>query len=277
MSEETQTPETPVEQTPNQPVAVKSYLTETGEWNREAFEAGLGEHSIFDKYKNPEELVKATINKDNLIGKKAEDFWTSDDADLVARRREIMGVPAEASEYEYEAVEFAEGMPVEAINGRIEAAKEKFKELGINKAQAKALLEWDLEGAVNEFNSHGEAVNAQRIEAEAQLKAEWKGDKFEYNVQKAKNALDHLGLGEWADNPAMGNNPQFIKDVFDKLVPLISDDTIIEARQSQNIATLQDELKSIDDRIWETPDTELNTQKYMNLVSQRLEVLNKMS
>jgi hypothetical protein len=76
-------------------------------------------------------------------------------------------------------------------------------------------------------------------QATQELQNEWKGEKFQYNVDKTKNALEHLGL-DWADNPEFGNNPKFIKDVFEKIVPLISDDTIIEARQTQNMATIQD-------------------------------------
>jgi hypothetical protein len=151
-----------------------------------------------------------------------------------------MGVPKESSEYEFNPVEWSEGMPADAINAHYESAKDKFKELGISKEQAKALIEWDSGNAIEQFQAQQDVVLLQRTDAENELRAEWKGDKFDYNVQKAKNALEHLGLGEWANDPAMGNNPAFIRDVFEKIVPLISDDTIIEARQAENAATLQD-------------------------------------
>jgi len=248
MSEEVQTPEAPAaEQTPNQPVTTETaparIIGDDGTWNREYLDSlpeDLGKHSTFEKYKTFNDFVKGSINSQKLNGQKAEEFWQSEDPDHVAKRREIMGVPSDASEYQYDAVEFIEGMPTDLINERIGMAKEKFKELGLNKDQAKALLEWDLGDSVKQFQSQQDAMELQRTEAENTLRSEWKGEKFDYNIQKAKNALDYLGLGEWANDPAIGNNPGFIKDVFEKIVPLISDDTIIESRQTENVATLND-------------------------------------
>lgn len=246
---EAQTPDAPaVEQTPSQPVgepaltpsAAKSYFSDESGWNREAFAEDLGSHSIFEKYKTPEELVKATINKDQLIGKKAEEFWTSEDADIVARRREVMGVPSDPTEYQFELPELGEGIPADELAARYEQAKPKFQELGLTKAQAQALIEWDAQQTVESFAQAQEANRLAMEEAEKTLRNEWKGDKYEYNLGKAKNTLEHLGLSDWIEDPTIANNPSRIKDIVEKLVPLVSDDAIIEARQTQTYATIKD-------------------------------------
>jgi hypothetical protein len=273
MEETTQTPVTPAEtQTPSQPV---SMTTEDGSWNPDFLSTlpdEMGKHSSFEKYKNPADYFKGSINAQKLVGEKASEFWTSEDPDHVAKRREIMGVPNDASEYLIDEIQFPEGMQTEQITARIELAKEKMQELGLSKEQAKGLLEWDLNGGVEAYNNAMESNRQQLEQAEKELKAEWKGEKFQYNVDKSRNALEHLGL-DWADDPKFGNNPKFIKDVFEKIVPLISDDTIIEARQQQNVATMQDMY----DAQWnKMAKMDANDPNYQRELAKMQEITNKM-
>jgi hypothetical protein len=282
MSEPTPTPE-PIpnpEPTP-QPgnIDLSGLISPDGTFSEGFYDAlpeDLGQHSYVQKYKSIQDVFKGGINQNQLVGKKAEDFWTSEDEEIVARRREIMGVPKDVSGYEYKVTDLPEGMPTDIINQRIEAAKEKFLELGIPAEKAQALLEWDINGAVEQWDGQIASSQASVEQAESELRKEWKGSKFEYNVGKAKNALEHLGLSHWSENPAFGNNPEFIKDVFDKIVPLISDDTIIEARQSQNMATMEDNLNDLETRIYAMPAEEKGTPQYRRLLDQRMEILNKM-
>ena len=65
---------------------------------------------------------------------------------------------------------------------------------------------------------------------------EWTGDKFEYNMGKVANVMDYLGLEEFKDDPAIGNNVDFIKAVFENIVPIISEDEIIESGVEQNLS-----------------------------------------
>ena len=242
MSEEVQTPETPaVEQTPSQPV---SMTTSEGTWNPDYLSSlpdGLGEHSSFQKYATPEDYFKGSMNAQKLIGEKAADFWKSEDPEHIAVRKEIMGVPKEASEYVYEGIELPEGMDPDFVAQRVDSAKEKLFELGLSKEQAKALIEWDIQSGVEQFNTARDSQAQNLEQAKQQLQSEWKGEAFQNNAEKVKNTLEYLGLEEFANDPKYANDPKFIKGVFDKIVPLVSDDTIIEARQSQNIATMQDQ------------------------------------
>lgn len=277
MSEEAQIPETPaaVEQTPNQPVKT---IGDDGNFTqefRDSLPDDLGKHSSFDKYTSATDYFKGSINSAKLNGQKAEDFWSSEEPDVIARRNEIMGVPKEASGYEYDPVEFAEGMPVEAINKRVEEFKAFAKENNMPASFVKKALEFDLNGANDQFISMQESQANGKSEAEAQLKSEWKGEKYQYNIDKARNALEHLGLGDWVENPAFGNDPRFIKDVFEKIVPLISDDTIIEARQSHNMATISDSLDAVEDKISAFAG-ERSSATYKNLLSERMKFIEQM-
>jgi hypothetical protein len=271
MSEE----QTPVETQPVETTASKSWFTDDGGWNREAFGEGLGEHTIFDKYKNPEELVKATINKDGLIGKKAEEFWTSTDPEIVSKRSKIMGVPEDASGYEFN-VEFPEGIPISSE--RIEASKAVFKELGIPKAAAEKLIAWDVQNATEAYQEQIEQMEIAYSEAEGKLKGKWKNN-YNNNMERVTNALDYIGMSEYASDMKESKNPlalKFAEAIHEKIIPLIQNDTIIESRQSQSLATIEDSLNALDDQIFSFPADQLHTSEYNRLVAKRGELLQKL-
>lgn len=271
------TPVEPVaEPTPVQPEPMQ-YLTDDGKFTeqfRSSLPDDLGKHSVFDKYGDFTELVKGTINTQKLVGKKAEEFWTSEDPNDIARRMEIMGVPKDAKDYNLEVGELPEGMPFDAE--RIDAFKEKALELGLTAKQAEQLIEWDVSGAKEAFASMAEQSQIALTEAENALRTEWKGDKYEYNISKAQEALDYLELGHLKEDPAYGNNPDFIKAVVDKIVPLISNDTLIEARQQESYATVVDQLNELDAKMYAF---EGSTQEpaYQNMVKQRGDLLQKVA
>lgn len=244
MSDTPQTPETPAPtQTPSQPVSMRN---SEGNWSQDYLNSlpdDLGKHSSFKKYKTPDEYFKGSINAQNLVGQKAEDFWRSEDAEHVAKRREIMGVPKDAAGYDFNIGDLPEGMNAETVNQRVEKAKEKFLELNVSKDVAEKMIQYDLESMRDQHIAAEDARIVAQTEAQDSLRAEWKGEKYDNNIEKARNALEHLGL-DWANDPAFGDNPKLIKDVFEKLVPLISDDRIIEARQHQSEQTLSDQWDS---------------------------------
>jgi hypothetical protein len=235
---------------------------------------GLGDHSFLDKFKSVPDLVKWGVNANKLIGKKGEEFWTSEDPELVERRKEIMGVPKSASEYEYDSVEMPDGLPAEAINGRIEQFKEFAKDLGLSKEQAKKAIEWDLQGAVEQFNSMQEAQHRQMKIAEEDLRKEWKGDKYEYNLAKVGEALDYLGIPQFKDNPAIANDPSVIKALYEKIVPLIDNDTLVESRQYHNPASMNDRLTELEDSML-AYDGRSSDGKYQAMVKERNQLLEK--
>jgi len=271
MSEAVQTPDAPAEevQTPEQPVEKKSYLNEDGSFIREAF-GELGSHSIFDKYKNVEDLAKATINKDHVIGKKAEEWWASEDSDIVAKRRELMGIPSDASGYELPSIPDGILLAPE----RLDAFKSFAHELGIPKETAKKLVEWDFRNAQQSLEQRQTAELEAKTTAENELKGKWKND-YGDNVEKVGNLLDFLGLGELKDDPAYGNNPRFIEAAYEKLVPLVENDAIIEGSQRQTLETAKDRLDQLEEKIFTFPSDKLQSPEYKALCKERADLLNK--
>ena len=94
--------EAPVETSTQAPVETETatqpldILTDEGKFNeawKESLPDDLGKHSIWSKYDNVTDLVKGAINAQSQVGKKAEEFWFSEDEKDIARRKEIMNIP----------------------------------------------------------------------------------------------------------------------------------------------------------------------------------------
>lgn len=243
---------------------------------RDSLPDGLGEHSSFDKYGSAVEYFNGSVNSFKMNGQKAEDFWASEDPSVIEKRLEIMGVPKEASAYEYDPVDLAEGMPKELIAERIKASQELYKDLGLNKTQAKALIEADLSAAVEQWNSAANQRTADFGEQEAELRKDpaWSGEKMLYNTDKVKDAFRSLGLDDYIAD--VDQNIKFRKDMFEKIVPLISDDTIIEARQTQNFASISDQLDTVEHKMY-AYEGDTSAPEYKALIAQRTKLLEQQS
>ena len=276
MSEEVETPvEAPsVEETATQPLNI---LNDEGKFNeawRDALPDDLGKHSIWSKYDNVTDLVKGAINAQSQVGKKAEDFWLSEDQNDIARRREIMDIPNEVEGYEITTGEIPEG--TELDEERLDSFKQLAHEVGLTVEQAQAIADWEIESGSADLQQIEQEEELSVREAEETLRKEWTGDNFEYNMGKVSNVMDYLGLGEFKDDPAIGNNVDFIKAVFENIVPIISEDEIIESGVEQNLATITDQLDLLEE---EMRNYEGNTSDvtYQQMLKQRLAFLEKIS
>ena len=276
MSEEVETPvEAPsVEETATQPLNI---LNDEGKFNeawRDALPDDLGKHSIWSKYDNVTDLVKGAINAQSQVGKKAEDFWLSEDQNDIARRREIMNIPNEVEGYEITTGEIPEG--TELDEERLDSFKQLAHEVGLTVEQAQAIADWEIESGSADLQQIEQEEELSVREAEETLRKEWTGDNFEYNMGKVSNVMDYLGLGEFKDDPAIGNNVDFIKAVFENIVPIISEDEIIESGVEQNLATITDQLDLLEE---EMSNYEGNTSDvtYQQMLKQRLAFLEKIS
>lgn len=229
---------------------------------------GIGEHGAVKKYKTVPDLVKGHINANSMIGKKAEDFLKSDDPEIVAKRKEWLGIP---DTYELNTPEITEGSlySQEAIDG----FKVKAKELGLSGQQAQALLDWDFERAQNVQDGVQEQMTQMRTDAEQTLKSEW-GKNYQPNLQKVKQATDFLGITEMLDQTGLGNEPLVLKAVLDKIVPAISEDKLVEGTMRNNLETVYDSLSEIDTQLLAHPNP--NSQEYRTLLSKKEELLSKM-
>ena len=276
MSEEVETPvEAPsVEETAEQPLNI---LNDEGKFNeawRDALPDDLGQHSIWSKYDNVTDLVKGAINAQSQVGKKAEDFWLSEDQNDIARRREIMNIPNEVDGYEITTGEIPEG--TELDEARLGSFKDLAHKVGLTVEQAQAIADWEIESGSADLQQIEQDEELSVREAEETLRKEWTGDKFEYNMGKVANVMDYLGLEEFKDDPAIGNNVDFIKAVFENIVPIISEDEIIESGVEQNLATVSDQLDLLEEemRNYEGSTSDIT---YQNMLKQRLSLLEKIS
>lgn len=276
MSEEVQIPvEAPVEtDTVEQPVDI---LNDEGKFNeswRNALPDELGKHSIFEKYDNPLDLIKGSINAQSQVGKKAEEFWQSEDINDIEARKQIMGVPKNASEYTFELNNIPEGTEVDET--RMGDFKNLAYDLGLSQKQAEALMNWEIESSAKNLDDINRVEELTIQESEEKLRKEWAGDKYEYNMGKVSNVMDYLGLNEFKDDPAIGNNVDFIKTIFEKVVPLIEEDKIIEKGMEQNYATISDQLSSIEQEM-QRYEGNTGEHAYQQLIKERQSLLEKIS
>mgnify|MGYP003110302290 CR=1 FL=1 len=275
MSEE-QTVETPVEATDTVEQNV-DILTSEGKFNeawRDALPDDLGKHSIWSKYDNPTDLVKGAINAQSQIGKKAEDFWLSEDANDIARRREIMNIPNEVSGYEFKTENIPED--TELDTAKVDSFKELAHKVGLTQEQAQAVVDWEVQGSAESLQELDTQAEVAVKQAEEDLRREWTGDKYEYNMGKVANVMDYLGLGEFKDDPDIGNNVPFIKAIFENVVPLISDDEIIQDGMEQNYATVSDQLSVLEEQMRDYAGLTSDV-TYRNMLKERLALLEKLS
>ena len=284
MSEVVETPvEAPVETSTQAPVETETatqpldILTDEGKFNeawKESLPDELGKHSIWSKYDNVTDLVKGAINAQSQVGKKAEDFWLSEDEKDIARRKEIMNIPTSVDGYSLETGEIPEGTELDET--RIGSFKDVAHELGLTNEQAQAIVDWEVKNGEANLQNIEQAEELSIRESEETLRKEWTGDKFEYNMGKVANVMDYLGLEEFKDDPAIGNNVDFIKAVFENIVPLISEDEIIQEGIEHNYATVTDQLDLLEEemRSYEGMTSDV---AYQNMLKQRIGLLEKIS
>lgn len=273
MSEDTQTPvETPVETTDTveQPVILNNEGNFNSDW-LQGLPDELGNHSIWSKYNNPVDLAKGAINAQKMIGGKLDDFLSSQDANDIAKRNELLGIPKSAEDYNF-SLDIPED--IELSDGRITEFKELAHSLGISNKAAEELIKFDIEKAGQDLQQSDLDYEAEVQNAENELREVWKGDAFEYNMSKVAEVMEFLDLGEMMDDPAIGNNTKLIQAIYNKFVPLLDNDTLIEAKNNDNFASVVDQLNNIDKQLNEYEGNTGET-GYQKLLEQKSILLNQ--
>lgn len=275
MSEEAQTVDTaPTESVDTAPQM--SVVGDDGNFSQDWIKGlpdDMGNHSIWQKYGNPLDLAKGAINAQNMVGKKAEEFWTSEAEEDIAKQMEILGIPESPDAYNL-TINAPEGLEVD--DSRIDAFKQLAWDMGINEDQANALIEWE----INKMGEDTQATEADNLlsmqQSEEELRKIWPGDKYDYNLSKVQETLDFLGLGEFADIPELGNNPTLIKTLFEKLVPIIDQDEIIENRAMDNYSSISDQLSALEEQM-DNYKGNMAEHSYQAMIAQREELLKKIT
>ena len=247
-------------------------LTDDGNFNEDwvsALPDDLGQHSIWNKYTNPIDLAKGAIHSQSLTGQKITDFMESDDPVIAQQRQEMLGIPDSPDQYTFELPEAPEGYEVD--DGKLEEFADVAHMLGLSNEQAEALVQYDL----NRMEEFGELqqreIEMEANDAEQELRSVWQGDDFDYNLSKVAETLDYLDMGEFKDDPAIGNNPALIQAIFEKIVPLVSDDAII-AQKNATYSTIEDSLREIEQQMYEYSG-QTHDGGYQKLMKERGELL----
>ena len=272
MSEEQIPVETPVETTDTveQPVILNNEGNFNSEW-LQGLPDELGNHSIWSKYNNPVDLAKGAINAQKMIGGKLDDFLSSQDANDIAKRNELLGIPKSAEDYNF-SLDIPEN--IELPEGRITEFKELAHSLGISNKAAEELIKFDIEKAGQDLQQSDLDYEAEVQNAESELREVWKGDTFEYNMSKVAEVMEFLDLGDMMDDPAIGNNTKLIQAIYNKFVPLLDNDTLIEAKNNDNFASIKDQLDDVDRQLMEYEGNTGET-GYQKLLEQKSILLNQ--
>jgi hypothetical protein len=284
MSEATEQPA--VEQTPvteAAPVASVNRVNEDGSFNRDAFPDDLGKHSSFDKWGNIDEYIKGAINQSKFVGQKAEEWFGSDDPDATVKRRDILGIPDATDGYD---IAYPESFSTldEGSQGLLKTsieditAKAAELEWGGNKGVPKELLQGLINLQLDQtVERHNEMLQTQENafnDASDALKGEWRGDKYDENVEKSDNMAKFLGMEILI--PYMEANPELRKSFFEGASKITNDDTIIESKQQESFATLNEQMDDIDDKMlsYDGPTTD---RAYQRMLDKKMAMLSKLS
>ena len=261
--------ETPVETTDTveQPVSNDWGTTQWNEGFLQNLPDELGNHSIFKKYQDPTSFIQGAINAQSHIGQKAEEFWRSEDPNDVAVKNEIMGVPQSADQYQYDIPD-----DIEISDEDVQEFSSLMHELGVTNEQAQAIAIQQLNNMVEIGNAMTQAQETALDNAEKELRETWTGDSYDYNLSKVSDALDYLGLSEWKDIPEIANNPSFLTGMVDKILPLFSEDELIEGGQTNSYASVKDQLDLVEAEI-DKFTGQTGSAEYQNLIKNRFELL----
>ena len=280
--EDTQTPEQPVEaQTPDQPVvesaeaSTKSWVNTDGTFNRDSFSDDLGKHSSFDKWGNVEEYIKGSINQSKFVGQKAEEWFNSDDPDVATKRKQILGIPDSADEYQITYPETFGGLPEDsqnAIKGYFQDSADWAAENGVPKELYEKFAARDLDRAITVYNEGAQEQQDAFNQANDALKKVW-GNNLEENTEKSNNMAKFLGLDDLI--PYMEANPELRENFFENASKITNDDTIIEAKQAQTLETLSEQMDDLDDKMmaYDGPTTDV---AYQRLLDKKIVLVNKL-
>ena len=169
---------------------------------------------------------------------------SASDADRAAYRQK-MGIPDDAAGYGFQK---PETMPenVEWSDERAGAYSAKFAEIGLSKAQAEALLEFDLEQQGSATSALIAADNAAREERMNALKERWGPDNFDRNMQESFDTVTWVAPHLDPKNNPVFSDPDLV-DFFYNLKGQLSEDTTrgMPDPSAGNVQSLQEEMGEI--------------------------------
>ncbi len=185
-------------------------------------------HKSLAKFKSPEEVAKAYVNLESAYGKRFEEYLKPDAPEEVRSRvRAAMGVPGAAEEYDNPSV--PEGVTVD--DGIVKSFKGKAHELGVPKAQAKALMDWYVAQELDRATRLQAEAAQEKERSMKALREKW-GAAADRNIGMAQRVVAEYGgadLKAALDETGAGNHPAVLAFLA-RLGQTLAEDNLIDAK-----------------------------------------------
>jgi len=210
------------DQTPEQIAAAAAAAPVVPEWVPQ----DLREHKSVTKFKDPGELAKSYVNLEKMLGTRTE--VPADDAPKEAWDAwyKKIGVPDTADGYDPPAV--PEGI---VLDDRIlKSTRDKFRELGLPKAQAKKLMDWYIVQEIERTNTILQERAEQKEQGMEALNKRW-GAASTRQIALCHRVVAELGgeaVKKVLDETGAGNEPAIV-EFLAKVGGMMEEDKLITA------------------------------------------------
>lgn len=212
------------QQTPEQ-IAAAAAAAAVPEWVPQ----DLREHKSVTKFKDPGELAKSYVNLEKMLGSRTE--VPADDApkEVWDAWFKKIGVPETADGYDPPAV--PEGIKLD--DNILKATREKFRELGVPKAQAKKLMDWYITKEIERTNTILQERAEQHEQGMEALNKRW-GAAAPRQIALCQRVVAELGgeaVKKVLDETGVGNDPVIV-EFLAKVGGMMEEDKLITAVQT---------------------------------------------
>lgn len=198
---------------------------------------------ILSRYPNPIEALRALGESRKLISQRQESNKPPGEGakpEEVAAWRKHIGVPETPEGYNVKA---PEKLPEGVTWNDAEAGEfAKFAhEINLTPQQVNRLLEYEIKNRETMWQTGNAKLTEYTQQQAAALKNEW-GAEFDANISKAKHTAQLLGVD--INDPALGNNPAFVKAMA-QASSLISEDKLVGSGRGGSVMGGQQQADDI--------------------------------
>ena len=237
----------PAEMADNAPEASESTTTtetESPDW-RSSLPEEIRNDPSFSKFKDVDSLAASYVNLQSHLGRdKIAKPITEGDWDDVY---EFLGRPEDPEKYE---ISLSDELPDRVADQFNDEALSSFKQeahkLGLNSAQANALVAWQANNMVGQHKAIEDSM-AQSIDSgESTLREEW-GRAYDQNLEFAKKAFSEYGGDELAakmEASGMGNDPDVLKAFANIAKTTMADKDLAGATNGEKMTMTPDEARA---------------------------------
>jgi hypothetical protein len=199
-----------------QPVSFSSFVTDKGTFKPGWTKSFENVPETLEKFTTAEGLVKSYVNLERAYGSNnkvaipGEHATPEEKAEFFNR----IGRPEKPEGYEIKMPDKVGDKPFPKELWSDERAKTfatKAHELGLTKAQAQALVEYQAANGLGDFESVTGAQARAQADADAALRAKWPGQMYDTKLALAQKAAVQAGGEKILSNPKLANDPDVIE------------------------------------------------------------------